>query len=77
MRKISYEQAATEAIQEEFRGNPRTVHLATDPIAELQEEFGAARIRVTPIAENNFVGAAIGLAGSGFRTVANHVRWSG
>lgn len=71
MREISYEQAATEAIQEEFRSNPRTVHLATDPIAVLEQEFGADRIRVTPIAENNFVGAAIGLAGSGFRTVAN------
>jgi pyruvate dehydrogenase E1 component beta subunit len=71
MREITYEQAATEAIQEAFRRNPRTVHLATDPIAPLEQEFGADRIRVTPIAENNFVGAAIGLAGSGFRTVAN------
>jgi len=71
MREITYEQAATEAIQEEFRSNPRTVHLATDPIALLEEEFGPERIRVTPIAENNFVGAAIGLAGSGWRTVAN------
>lgn len=71
MREITYEQAATEAIQEEFRSNPRTVHLATDPITLLEEEFGPERIRVTPIAENNFVGAAIGLAGSGWRTVAN------
>ncbi len=71
MREITYEQATLEAIQEEFRGNPRTVHLSTDLMAELQQEFGADRIRVTPIAENNFVGAAIGLAGSGFRTVAN------
>ncbi len=71
MHEITYEQAATEAIQEEFRRNPRTVHLSTDLAADLQGEFGAERIRVTPIAENNFVGAAIGLAGSGFRTVAN------
>ncbi|MCE5255060.1 MAG: alpha-ketoacid dehydrogenase subunit beta [Actinomycetia bacterium] len=71
MREITYEQAAMEAIQEEFRRDPRTVHLATDPIAVLQEEFGTERIRVTPIAENSFVGAAIGLAGSGFRTVVN------
>jgi pyruvate/2-oxoglutarate/acetoin dehydrogenase E1 component len=71
MREITYEQAATEAIQEAFRGNPRTVHLSTDLPAELQMEFGRDRIRVTPIAENNFVGASIGLAGSGFRTVAN------
>lgn len=71
MRKITYETAATEAIQEEFRRDPRTVHLSTDLPADLQEEFGRDRIRVTPIAENNFVGAAIGLAGSGFRTIAN------
>lgn len=71
MREITYEQAATEALLEEFRRDPRTVHLATDPITELEEEFGPERIRVTPIAENSFVGAAIGLAGSGFRTVAN------
>ena len=71
MRTITYDQAANEAIQEEFRRDPRTVHLSTDLAADLQEEFGAERIRVTPIAENSFVGAAIGLAGSGFRTVAN------
>jgi pyruvate dehydrogenase E1 component beta subunit len=71
MREITFEQAATEAIQEEFRRNPRTVHLSTDLAADLQREFGDERIRVTPIAENNFVGASIGLAGSGFRTVAN------
>jgi pyruvate/2-oxoglutarate/acetoin dehydrogenase E1 component len=71
MRKITYEQAATEAIQEEFRRNPRTVHMSTDLPVDLQKEFGSDRIRVTPIAENNFVGASIGLAGSGFRTVAN------
>jgi len=71
MREITYEQAANEAIQEEFRKNPRTVHLSTDLAADLQREFGADRIRVTPIAENSFVGASIGLAGSGFRTVSN------
>jgi acetoin:2,6-dichlorophenolindophenol oxidoreductase subunit beta len=71
MRIISYEQAATEAIQEEFRKNLRTVHMSTDLPADLRKEFGADRIRVTPIAENSFVGASIGLAGSGFRAVAN------
>jgi pyruvate/2-oxoglutarate/acetoin dehydrogenase E1 component len=71
MREITYEQAATEAIEEEFRKNPRTVHMSTDLPADLRKEFGSKRIRVTPIAENNFVGASIGLAGSGFRTVSN------
>lgn len=71
MRELTYEQAANEAIQEEFRRNPRTVHMSTDLAADLQKEFGADRIRTTPIAENSFVGASIGLAGSGFRTVVN------
>lgn len=71
MRTITYEQAASEAIKEEFRRNPRTVHMSTDLAADLQQEFGPDRIRVTPIAENSFVGASIGLAGSGWRTVAN------
>jgi len=71
MREITYEEATLEAIQEEFRRDPKTIHLSTDLYAELQDEFGAERIRVTPIAENSFVGTAIGLAGSGFRTVAN------
>ncbi len=71
MREITIEQATLEAIQEEFRRNPKTVHMSTDLPTELQREFGADRIRVTPIAENNFVGACIGLAGSGYRAVAN------
>jgi len=71
MRKISYEHAATEALLEEFRRDEKTVHLATDDIPELREEFGEARIRQTPISESAFVGAAIGLAGSGFRPVVN------
>ena len=71
MREITIEEATLEAIQEEFRRNSKTVHMSTDLPAELRREFGADRIRVTPIAENNFVGACIGLAGSGFRAVAN------
>ncbi len=71
MRQITFEQATLEAIQEEFRRNPKSVYMATDLIQELQSEFGEARVRVTPIAESSFVGAAIGLAGSGFRVIAN------
>jgi pyruvate/2-oxoglutarate/acetoin dehydrogenase E1 component len=71
MRKISYEQAASEALIEEFRRDPKTVHLATDIPPDLRQEFGEARIRQTPISEASFVGAAIGLAGSGFRPVVN------
>ena len=71
MRKISYEQAASEALLEEFRRDDKTIHLSTDIPPDLRKEFGEARIRQTPISESSFVGAAIGLAGSGFRPVVN------
>ncbi|HSW58054.1 MAG TPA: transketolase C-terminal domain-containing protein [Dehalococcoidales bacterium] len=71
MREINCEQAGLEAIQEEFRRNSKTVHMSTDMPLELLQEFGPDRIRMTPIAENSFCGAAIGLAGSGYRTVVN------
>ena len=71
MNLISCEQAGNEAIKEEFRRNPKTVHMSTDLPEDLCQEFGADRIRMTPIAESSFSGAAIGLAGSGYRTVVN------
>jgi pyruvate/2-oxoglutarate/acetoin dehydrogenase E1 component len=71
MRTVSYEQAATETIQDAFRRNPKTVHMSTDVPDDLLAEFGSERIRGTPIAESSFAGAAIGLAGSGFRTIVN------
>ena len=71
MRNISYMQATVEALQEEFRRDDTLIHLAEDIPAVLIDEFGADRIRMTPISESAFVGAAIGAAGSGFRTVAD------
>jgi pyruvate/2-oxoglutarate/acetoin dehydrogenase E1 component len=71
MRKISYNQASDEALQEEFRHNDKLVHIAEDIPLELFNEFGSERVRMTPISESAFVGAAIGLAGSGFRVVAD------
>ncbi|MFQ5827024.1 MAG: alpha-ketoacid dehydrogenase subunit beta, partial [Dehalococcoidia bacterium] len=71
MREITYAQAATEALHEEFRRDKKTVHRSTDTPAPLRKEFGEARVRATPISESAFVGAAIGLAGSGFRPVVN------
>ena len=71
MRRITYAEAITEALQEEFRRDDKTVHLATDMNEELLEEFGGERIRSAPISEAAFVGAAIGLAGSGFRPVVD------
>jgi pyruvate dehydrogenase E1 component beta subunit len=71
MRKIAYAQAALEALQEEFRRDDRIVHMSTDIPVELREEFGEERVRVTPISESVMVGAAIGLAGSGYRAIAD------
>ena len=71
MRKISYMQATVEALQEEFRRDDTLIHIAEDIPDDLYKEFGSDRIRMTPISESAFVGAAIGAAGSGFRTVAD------
>ncbi len=71
MRMFTIEQASMEAIRELFLSNPKTVHLSTDIPLDLQKEFGTDRVRGTPISESGFVGAAIGLAGSGFRVIAN------
>jgi pyruvate/2-oxoglutarate/acetoin dehydrogenase E1 component len=71
MREITYAQATLEALQEEFRRDEKTVHMSTDIPIPLRQEFGKARVRGTPISESAFVGAAIGLAGSGFRPVVD------
>ncbi|MFC2036144.1 alpha-ketoacid dehydrogenase subunit beta [Chloroflexota bacterium] len=71
MRQITYIEASTEALQEEFRRDGKTIHIATDIPFDLREEFGEDRIRSTPISESVFVGAAVGLAGSGFRPVVD------
>ncbi len=73
MREISYARAGMEALVEEMRRDPTTLHLATDAPPSLVEEFGEQRIRATPIAENAFSGIAIGAAGSGLRPIVN---WS-
>ena len=71
MREITYSQASLEALQEEFRRDKNTVHLSTDTQFALRQEFGESRVRVTPLSESAFVGAAVGLAGSGFRPVVD------
>ena len=73
MRTITYAQAGMEAVTEEMRREPTTLHLATAAPAPLVKEFGAQRVRATPIAEAAFTGLAIGAAGSGYRPIVN---WS-
>src|SRR5256885_426795 len=73
MRQISYAAASMEAMQEEMRSDPRTIYLATDAPSPLVKEFGAQRVRGTPISEAAFTGMALGAAGSGYRPIVN---WS-
>src|SRR5262244_2538523 len=73
MRQISYAAASMEAMLEEMRRDPKTIYLATDAPSALVKEFGAQRVRGTPITEAAFTGMAIGAAGSGYRPIVN---WS-
>lgn len=71
MRTISYGAAIMEALAEEMRRDPKTFHLSTDAPEPLLKEFGAARVRSTPIAESALTGMAIGAAGSGYRPIVD------
>lgn len=73
MRQITYDQAGMEAVTEEMRREPKSFHLGTDAPPALLKEFGAERVRATPIAESALTGIAVGAAGSGFRPIVN---WS-
>lgn len=78
MPEITYREAIVAALQEEMRRDPRTLIMGEDigpsggPFKTCQglyEEFGAARVRDTPISETGFVGAALGLALTGYRPI--------
>jgi pyruvate/2-oxoglutarate/acetoin dehydrogenase E1 component len=71
MRELTYGEAAVEAVAEEMRRDPKIFYMSTDPIPSLFKEFGAERIRATPIAEAALTGMAIGAAGSGFRPIVD------
>jgi pyruvate/2-oxoglutarate/acetoin dehydrogenase E1 component len=76
---MSYQEAIREALREEMRRDP-SVFLLGEDIARhggafgvtrtLFDEFGAQRVRNTPISENTIVGAATGAALVGLRPVA-------
>jgi pyruvate dehydrogenase E1 component beta subunit len=75
---VTYREAISRAMGDEMRLDPRILILGED-IGEsegpmkttmgLYQEFGAARVRDTPIAEQAFVGAALGLALTGYRPI--------
>ena len=71
MRSITYSEAIMEALIEEFSRDDKTIHLATDMWYPLLDKFGPERVKSAPISENGFVGAAVGLAGSGYRPVVD------
>src|SRR5689334_2218806 len=71
MRELSYSEAAVEAVAEEMRRDPKIFYMSTDPIGPLLREFGAERVRATPIAEAALTGMGIGAAGSGFRPIVD------
>lgn len=78
MTEMYYSEALREALREEMAGDD-TVFLLGEDIAGyggafgvtrgLVDEFGAARVRNTPISEGGFVGAAVGAALMGMRPV--------
>src|ERR1700694_2558798 len=71
MRELTYNEAALEAIAEEMRRDSKIFYMSTDALAPLLQEFGAQRVRATPITEAALTGMAIGAAGSGFRPIVD------
>jgi len=71
MRELTYNEAAVEAVAEEMRRDPKIFYMSTDAIAPLLKEFGAQRVRATPITEAALTGMSIGAAGSGFRPIVD------
>ena len=77
-RNLTVAKAMAEALAQEMRDDPSVVVLGEDigPLGGvfgntrgLYEEFGADRVRDTPISETAFIGAAVGMATSGMRPV--------
>ncbi len=76
--EMNYRQAIQAALADELRTDNSVILLGEDIGAAggsfkttegLLDEFGAARVMDTPIAENSFVGAALGMAVTGMRPV--------
>ena len=78
MPTITYAQALNEALREEMRADSRVFLMGEDighhggifrVTKDLIDEFGADRVRDTPISEASFVGLGIGAAMAGMRPV--------
>src|SRR3712207_6010477 len=78
MAQITYREAIRQAMAEELRRDERVLFMGED-IADMGgsqgvskgmlAEFGAGRIRNTPISEEGIVGAGVGAAMSGLRPI--------
>lgn len=74
MALLTVEQAINEALYEEMQGDPRVMMMGEGVAksrAWLLGEFGALRVRNTPLAEAVIAGTAVGAAASGLRPVIN------
>lgn len=79
MREITYAEALREALREEMMGNPNVILLGEEigvfggaykVTRGLLDEFGPDRVKDTPISEIAIAGAAVGLALTGLKPVA-------
>lgn len=79
MAQLSYREAVSAAIAQEMRLDDSIVFLGEDIAAAggvfkttegLLDEFGATRVRDTPISEQAIIGAAMGAAMTGLRPIA-------
>lgn len=72
MTSMNLQQALTEALTEEMRRDPRVLMFGEGVATknpQMLEEFGAKRIRNTPLAEGIIAGTAAGAAATGLRPV--------
>jgi pyruvate dehydrogenase E1 component beta subunit len=78
MTKMTYREAARSALRQALRGDPRVFLMGEDvgryggafAVSHgLLDEFGAERVRDTPLSENTFLGAGIGAALGGLRPI--------
>ena len=72
MRTISADQAMNEALAEEMRRDPSVITFGEGVATkgyQLVQEFGAKRVRNTPLAEGIIAGTAVGAAATGLRPV--------
>src|SRR5690349_19684462 len=72
MRTITVDEAMKEALAEEMRRDPSVIAFGEGVATKnlpLVNEFGAARVRNTPLAEGIIAGTAAGAAATGLRPV--------